>query len=104
MQKNSCRIILGEKYEDYQKSLEEIGLETLEERRRILALKFGKNCIQNTKTQNLFPLRKKIHKIKTRKEEKFKVIKARKKRLQKSTVPNLQRLLNEEHLKVNEKK
>ena len=104
VQKNSCRIILGEKYEDYQKSLEEIGLETLDERRKILALKFGKNCIHNRKTQNLFPLRKKIHKIKTRKEEKFKVLKTKKKRLQQSTVPNLQRLLNEENFRINEQK
>ena len=58
------------------------------------------NCLYNVKTQNLFPLRKKVHKLKTRKEEKFKVLKSKKKRLQKSTVPNLQKLLNEEHMNI----
>ena len=100
VQKNSCRIILGENYKDYENSLKEICLDTLEERRKVLAIKFGNNCLYNEKTQNLFPLRKKVHKLKTRKEEKFKVLKSKKKRLQKSTVPNLQKLLNEEHMNI----
>lgn len=44
--------------------------DTLEERRKVLAIKFGNNCLYNVKTQYLFPLRKKVHKLKTRKEEK----------------------------------
>ena len=55
VQKNSCRIILGERYENYENALKEICLETLEERRKVLALKFGNNCLYNVKTQNLFP-------------------------------------------------
>ena len=98
VQKNSCRIILGNNYVDYEQALKDIGLETLEERRRLLALRFGKNCKLNEKTKTLFPLRNKIHKFKTRKEERFQIFKIKTKRLQVSTVPYLQKLLNEEYL------
>ena len=97
VQKNACRIILGNKYTHYEESLKIIGLETLEERRVNLALRFAKNCVNNKKTRNLFPLRKKIHKFKTRKEEKFKIFKSKKKRLQTSTIPFLRKLLNEDN-------
>ena len=43
VQKNACRIILGNKYTHYEESLKIIGLETLEERRVNLALRFVKN-------------------------------------------------------------
>ena len=99
VQKNACRIILGNKYTNYEESLKVIGLETFEERRTNLALKFAKNCVNNKKTRNLFPLRKKKHKFKTRKEEKFKFFKSKKKRLQSSTIPFLRRLLNEDNFK-----
>ena len=99
VQKNACRIILGKNYTSYEESLHLIGIETLEERRKKLALKFGQNCIDNNKTRKLFPLRKKVHRLKTRKEEKFKILKSKKKRLQTSTIPFLRKLLNENHFK-----
>ena len=97
IQKNACRIILGENYSNYKESLKLIGLETLEERRANLAFKFAKNCVNNKRTRKLFPLRKKLHKFKTRKEEKFKIFKSKKKRLQVSTIPFLRKLLNEKN-------
>ena len=100
VQKNSCRIILGNEYVDYEKPLKDTGLENLQERRKMLALRFGNNCKINEKTKTLFPLRKKIHKFKTRKEERFEIFKTKSKRLQVSTVPYLQRLLNEEYLNL----
>ena len=99
VQKNACRIILGKNYTSYEESLHLIGLETLEERRKHLALKFSENCIDNKKTRKLFPLRKKAHKLKTRKEEKFKILKSKKKRLQTSTIPFLRKLLNDNYFK-----
>ena len=57
------------------------------------------NKQDNKKTRNLFPLRKKIHKFKTRKEDKFKNFKSKKKRLQTSTIPFLRKLLNEDNFK-----
>ena len=100
VQKNSCRIILGNEYVDYEKALKDIGLENLQERRKMLALRFANNCKINEKTKTLFPLRKKIHKFKTRKEERFEIFKTKSKRLQVSTIPYLQRLLNEEYLNL----
>jgi len=44
-------------------------------------------------------LRKKKHKFKTRKEEKYKIFKAKKVRLQKSTIPYLRKILNEDNFK-----
>ena len=99
VQKNACRVILGNRYINYEDSLKIIELDTLEERRKKIALNFAKNCTENKKTKKLFPLRKKLHKIKTRKEEIYKVKTSKLKRLQKSTVPFLQKILNEEHLK-----
>ena len=61
-------------------------------------MRFGKNCKLNEKTKTLFPLRNKIHKFKTKKEERFQKFKRKTKRLQVSTVPYLQKLLNEEYL------
>ena len=49
VQKNACRIILGNQYTDYENALNKIGLETLEERRKTPALRFGQNCVQNKK-------------------------------------------------------
>ena len=97
VQKNACRIILGNQYIDYENSLEKIGLQTLEERRKILALRFGQNCVENKKIRKLFPLRNKEHKFKTRKEEKYKILQCKKERLQKSTIPYLRKILNEDN-------
>ena len=99
VQKNACRIILGSKYINYEDSLKLIGLDTLEERRKHISLNFAKNCIENKTTKKLFPLRNKLHKFKTRKEEIYKVKKPKLKRLQNSTVPFLRKILNEEHIK-----
>ena len=98
IQKNACRIILGNRYTNYSESLKKLNLDTLHHRREKLSLKFATNCIENPKTKKLFPLRKKKHKFKTRKAEKYKVLFAKTKRLADSTVPYLQRLLNKENL------
>ena len=100
VQKNACRIILGNKFENYEKSLKLLDLDTLKERREKLSLKFGQNCTENPKTKKLFTLKQKRHKSQNkkpcclRKESKFNVIKANTARLANSTVPFLQRLLN----------
>ena len=107
VQKNACRIILGNKYENYVKSLEMLNLDTLKERREKLSLKFGINCTENPKTKKLFTLKEKRHKSHkqkpccSRKENKFNVIKANTARLANSTVPFLQRLLNKHEKRNN---
>ena len=95
VQKNAFRIILGNKYIDYETSLKHLNLEKLCLRRERLCTKFALNCINNSKTKKKFPLEKKILK-KLRKPNKYKVMKTNTKRLGKSSVIYLQELLNKQ--------
>ena len=72
VQKNACRIILGNKFENYEKSLKLLDLDTLKERREKLSLKFGQNCTENPKTKKLFTLKEKRHKSQNTKTLLFK--------------------------------
>ena len=93
VQKNACRIILGNKYENYEESLQILNLDKLSVRREKLCLKFALNCTENPKTMKKFPLKKKIRKN-LRKTNKFKINKTNTDRLGKSSVLYLQDLLN----------
>ena len=92
VQKTALRIILREDYTDYSSALNLTGLERLKDRRTQLALSFAKKCLKNETCRNLFPLNVKT--VNTREHEKYFVIPARTERLAKSTIPYLQRLLN----------
>ena len=94
IQKSAFKIILGDKYRSYRKSLQELELDTLEQRRENLCLNFALKAIENEKTKHLFPLRNTENKMKTRNEEMFEVQKANTKRLKDSTIIYMQRLLN----------
>ena len=72
-------------------------MKTLSERRNEISLKFAKNCLKNEKVKNFFPINNKIKR--TRHSENFKVNFASTKRYGNSTIPALQRLLNNEDLK-----
>ena len=96
VQKNAFRNILQDKYSTYEKALLDLNLETLYARREKLLLKFGKKCTTLPQTKHLFPLNSKEHNMNLRKTEKYQVIKAHTSRLKNSTVPYIQRLLNEE--------
>ena len=63
VQKNACRIILGNKYENYEESLQILNLDKLSVRREKLCLKFALNCTENPKTMKNFPLKRKSEKI-----------------------------------------
>ena len=97
VQKNACRNILKDKYKSYTDALKFLKLETLEERREKLILKFGKQCIKLEQTKELFPLKTKIHGMNTRSSEVFEVFNAHTQRYRNSTVPYIQRILNKEN-------
>ena len=99
VQKNAFRIILGNKYNSYEESLESLDLDKLNVRREKLAIKFGSNCTTNPKTFKLFGQRKKTHKQKIRKENKFEVHKSKTQRMENSPVPYLQKLMNKQTFK-----
>ena len=100
MQKTATKIILGERYRNYEQALTELDLETLNERRENLCLRFALKSSQHEKTSNMFPLNTKCHKIKTRKPDKFKVQFAKTGRLKKSSLIYMQNALNENEKKL----
>ena len=72
-QKTFAKLILEEDYVTYEKALLTLQLETLESRRKILSLSFAKRSLADGKLRDLFPLTRKDHDMKTRKENKFHV-------------------------------
>ena len=73
-----------------------LDMESLDDRRNKLCITFAKKCLKNNKTKHLFPHNKNIHSMKLRVKEPFHVIQANTERLKKSTIPHMQRKLNEE--------
>ena len=96
LQKSAFKIILKEKYKNYQNALNRLQLVTLEERREQLILSFAKKCITNDKMKSLFPLNKKNHIMNTRCQEKYFVNHAKTSRLQNSPIIYMQKKLNDE--------
>ena len=96
VQRSAMKIILGERFISYKKSLDILGIQTLKDRRKELCLRFAKKSLRNSKLKNMFPLNEKQHKLLTRKPEKYKVEYARHERLKKSPIIYMQKLLNED--------
>jgi hypothetical protein len=94
VQKSAVKIIMGEKYQSYQKSLALLDMETLEDRRENLCLKFAQRCLKNDKAKKMFPINQKSG-MKTRKMEKYHVQHANTDRLQNFALIYMQNLLNE---------
>ena len=94
VQKTALRIILKSDYDNYPSALRLVSLTTLKERRKKLSLSFAKKCVKSESNADLFP--KVVKSVNTRQHEKYFVTPARTERLAKSTIPYLQRLLNEE--------
>ena len=95
VQKNALRNILKEKYVTYENALEVLNIETLYKRREKLMKTFGRKCLQLDQTKELFPINKNIPNMKTRNHEKFHILHANTERLKNSTVPYIQRILNQ---------
>ena len=94
VQKNVCRLILKNNYINYDQALTLLKLDTLRDRRSKLALKFAEKCLKNDDMKHLFP--KNSHSNHNlRKTEEFQVKFAYSKRLFKSSIPTLQRMLNQ---------
>ena len=95
VQKNAFRNILQERYESYENALKLLNMETLHERREKLLLKFALKSTQLKETKELFPLRNTQQSMNTRHTEKYVVQHAHTERLKHSTVPYLQKILND---------
>ena len=97
IQKVALRLILGENYTTYNEALKQTGLDTLRSRRTRLSLNFAIKCVNSEKTIHMFPIN--INPVDTRHHETFSVTKARTSRLLKSSIPYMQRLLNDHYRK-----
>ena len=94
VQKTAVRIILGNRFSSYKNGLKELNMDTLDERRKKICLKFAKNCLKNEKVKNMFPQNESKHGMTLRRRNRFKVNKLRTQRYKKSAVPYMQTLLN----------
>ena len=104
IQKIALKIILKEKYIDYQNALNVLDLKKLKDRREILSLEFAKKCLRNDKMKKLFPPSDKEHQMLTRNVEHFKVFFAHTERMKSSPIIYMQKQLNEEVDRRNEEK
>ena len=95
VQKTACKIILSERYSDYTSALEALNLETLNQRRYTLSLKFAKKCLKYEQTKYMFPLNN-TEVADMRQKQKYQVKFAKTSRLLKSSIPQLQRALNDD--------
>ena len=95
-QKSFSKLILKEKYKDYENALILLNLESLETRRKEMCLKFAKSGIKNNTLQDLFPTNDKAHKMKTRNNNKYKVNFANTGRLKNASVITMQNILNKD--------
>ena len=97
VQKISLRIILGDEYQGYEEALEACGLESLEVRRTNLCIRFGKKCLKSPKHQHLFPANHPVD-VQLRRREAYRVNMALTERYRSSTIPYIQRLLNQNNI------
>ena len=92
VQKTYVKIILKERYKDYNSALDILDLEDLNTRRDRLCQKFAKQSAKNG-TLN-FEINNKLHNIKTRNAGNFKISFCHTERSKKSSIPQMQRMLN----------
>ena len=91
-QKVSLRVILKNAYNHYENALTSTSLSSLKNRRQQLCLKFAKSCLKDPYAKTMFPLNSSM--TNSRKKETYDVQIATTSRLQKSSIPYMQNLLN----------
>jgi hypothetical protein len=103
IQKTCLRVILDVMYVSYEAALEMCGLQPLHMRREHRSLQFALKCINHPINKEMFPLNptQDTHDIRNR--EQFKVNKANTEYYRKSTIPYLQRRLNDHFMKKDSK-
>ena len=95
IQKCSLKIILEDKYKNYQNALNITEMDTLFDRREALCKNFALKNVKNVKMKKHFIRNTKAHEMETRESEPYKVNFAHTERLRKSPVIYMQKLLNQ---------
>ena len=91
------KLVLKNKYTEYENALLILNLETLEKRRKELSLNFAKSCIKNETLTEFFHEKKNIHSIDLRNTEKYEVFNANTDRMRESSIIDMQNLLNSDY-------
>ena len=92
MQISSLRIILKNRFDNYENALMLLHLDTLVDRRNQLC----KNANQSVKDKSIiFELNDKLHAMEARNSNKYKIKHCNTERLKMSALPQIQRMLNE---------
>ena len=94
-QKTFRKLILEEDYQNYENALKISQLKTLDKRRKKLMLSFAQTSLADGMLTDLFPIKKKTHKMKKRKKRRFQVFHANTEHFKKSPILTMQRMLNE---------
>ena len=97
VQKAALKVILGKDHNDYDEALKLLNIQSLEQRREVISLRFVKNSLKNANFAKLFPLTKANHVMNVRNPIKYHINKANTERYRRSTIPYLQ--LNRDILK-----
>ena len=95
MQKTFAKLVLRQNYKNYENSLLRLNLDCLDTRRNALCLKFAQAGIKNRKIDDLFPMNEKLHQMKTRVNDQYRVQFANTDRLKNSSIITMQKMLNE---------
>ena len=94
VQKSALRVILGKRYTSYSDALTKLDIQSLDDRRKSLCLKFAKNCLKVDKLKKMFPKSSTMHNMSKRSFEFYKVNKTLTERYMNSAIPQMQRMLN----------
>ena len=86
------KIILQDKFTNYENALHQLNIQDLKTRREDLCKKFAKSCLSNEKTLKMFPKRRNLRSL--RKNEIFDVNYARTEIYKNTSIPYMQRQLN----------
>ena len=94
VQKSALKVILKDKYSDYESALLKLNIETLYKRRELLCYRFAKKGLKLSQFKKLFPVSKSLHVMQKRNQDRFIVNSAKTERYKRSSIPSMQRLLN----------
>ena len=100
VKKSALKVILKNKYQDYESALKLLDMESLKERRSKLCLKFAKKCLKIENFKKLFPHKKTKHDMKKRNVEKFLINNIVTERYKRSSIPAMKKMLNEEDIRL----
>ena len=95
IQKTCLKVILDVMYVDYESDLEMCGIKSLHMRREQRSLQFAIKCTKHQTNKIMFPLNQSTYTHDKRNRERFHVNKAYTEAYRNSTIPYLQRKLNE---------